>query len=112
MSASVASGPMAKLGCESVETSDFDESLVAAFERAALTFPSNIALGSDGWEPTYRELNETAHRLAHRLIASGVVLGDRAAILMSHDAPLIAGVLGILKAGQIVVALDPGDPVS
>ena len=64
------------------------------------------------WEPTYRELNETANRLAHRLIACGVASGDRVAILMSHDAPLVAAVLGILKAGSIVVALDPGDPVS
>ena len=64
------------------------------------------------WEPTYRELNETANRLAHRLIACGVASGDRAAILMSHDAPMVAAVLGILKAGQIVVALDPDDPVS
>ena len=31
---------------------------------------------------------------------------------MSHDAPLVAAVLGILKAGSIVVALDPGDPIS
>jgi amino acid adenylation domain-containing protein len=89
-----------------------EESLVVAFERVAATFPSHIALGSEVWEPTYRELNETANRLAHRLIARGVASGDRVAILMSHDAPLFAAVLGILKAGSIVIALDPGDPVS
>jgi non-ribosomal peptide synthetase component F len=111
MSADLANEPMAKLGCENVETADFDESLVAAFVRVAVTFPSRIALGSDVWQPTYRELNETANRLAHRLIACGVALGDRAAILMSHDAPMVAGVLGILKAGQIVVAFNPDDPV-
>ena len=112
MSAALANEPMAKLGCESVEEPDFDESLVAAFERVAVTFASRIALGSDVWEPTYRELNETANRLAHRLIACGVVLGGHTAILMSHDAPIVAGVLGILKAGQIVVALNPDDPIS
>ena len=112
MSAALANDPMAKLRCESVEGPDFDESLVAAFERVAVKFPSRIALGSDVWEPTYRELNETANRLAHRLIACGFVLGGRAAILMSHDAPMVAGVLGILKAGQIVVAFNPDDPVS
>jgi amino acid adenylation domain-containing protein len=100
------------MGGESRETADYDESLVEAFERAALAFPSKIALGSDVWEPTYRELNETANRLAHRLIASGVASGDRAAILMSHDAPMVAGVLAALKAGQIVIALNSDDPVS
>jgi amino acid adenylation domain-containing protein len=106
-----ASEPTAKVGDEGVEAPD-DESLVAAFERVAATFPSRVALGSEAWEPTYRGLNETANRLAHRLIACGVASGDRVAILMSHDAPLVAAVLGILKAGSIVVALDPGDPVS
>src|SRR3984893_9864922 len=112
MSAALANEPMAKLGCEGFEAPDFDESLVAAFERVAVTFASRIALGSDVWEPTYRELNETANRLAHRLIASGVASGDRAAILMSHDAPMVAGVLAALKAGQIVIALNSDDPVS
>src|SRR5262245_42640287 len=105
-----ASEPMAKVGYEGVEAPD-DESLVAAFERVAATFPSRVALGSEAWEPTYRGLNETANRLAHRLIACGVVSEDRVAMLMSHDAPMVAVVLGILKAGSIVVALDPGDPV-
>ncbi len=106
------SGPTPKAGFEGPKALDCDESLVAAFERVAATVPCRIAIGSKVWEPTYRELNETANRLAHRLIACGVASGDRVAILMSHDAPLVAAVLGILKAGSIVVALDPVDPVS
>ena len=69
-----ASEPTAKVGYEGVEAPDFDESLVAAFERVAATFP--IA-----HRPRFRrvgadlsELNETANRLAHRLIACGVCL--------------------------------------
>jgi amino acid adenylation domain-containing protein len=96
----------------SVDAPDFDESPIAAFERAAASFSSRVALGSDVWETTYRELNETTNRLAHRLIATGVGSGDRVVILMSHDAPLVAAVLGILKSGAIVAALDPDDPVS
>jgi amino acid adenylation domain-containing protein len=91
---------------------DLDESLVAAFQRVAASVPSRIALCSDVWEPTYRELNERANRLAHRLIACGVAPGDRVAILMSHDTPAIGAVLGALKAGAIVMACDPGDPPS
>jgi non-ribosomal peptide synthetase component F len=89
-----------------------DESLVAAFERVAARFPSRIAIGSDTWQPTYRELNLTANRLAHRLVACGCGLGDRAAILMSHDAPMVAAIIGISKAGLIVVPLNPDDPLS
>src|SRR5262249_21071782 len=87
-------------------------SLITAFERVATTFPSRIALGSDAWQPTYRELNEIANRLAHRLVACDLGLGDRAAVLMSHDAPMVAAVCGILKAGQIMVPLSPDDPAA
>src|SRR5260370_14121276 len=106
------SEPTPKAGFEGLKAPDSDESLIAAFERVTATIPSRIAIGSKVWEPTYRELNETANRLAHRLIACGVASGDRIAILMSHDAPLIAAVLGALKTRSIVVALDPVDPVS
>lgn len=95
-----------------MEVPSFDESLVAAFERVATKYSSRIALGSDDWKPTFGELDETANCLANRLIAAGAIPGGRVAILMSHDAPLVAAVLGTLKAGQIVVALDPSDPVA
>ena len=103
---------MAVFKTEAIVEINFDELLVEAFERVAATFPSRIALGSDLWEPTFQELNETANRLAHRLIASGTSPGGRAAILMAHDAPIVAAVLGILKAGLIAVPLNPDDPVS
>src|SRR5262245_33988646 len=96
----------------STKAIEFDEPLSVAFERVAATFPSRIAIGSTAWQPTYRELNETANRLAHRLMAAGVGSEDRVATLMAHDAPLVAAVLGILKAGSTVVALDPVDPAS
>jgi amino acid adenylation domain-containing protein len=102
----------AKPGLQALKAADCNESLITAFERVAAMVPSRVAIGSDMWEPTYRQLNETANRLAHRLIARGVASGDRIAILMSHDAPLVAAVLGILKAGSIVVALDPVDPIT
>jgi amino acid adenylation domain-containing protein len=107
-----ASKTTAKLGFEAVEMPNFDGSLATAFERVAATFPSRIAIGSDMWEPTYRELNDAANRLAHQLIACGVGSGDRVVILMMHDGPMVAAVLGILKAGSIVVAFDPSDPLA
>jgi mycobactin peptide synthetase MbtE len=92
--------PLACLGAEGV---GFDETLVTAFELAVETFSTNVALSSDLWRPTYRELNATANRLAHRLIRDGGGLGDRVAILMEHDTPAIAANLAIVKAGRIAV---------
>jgi amino acid adenylation domain-containing protein len=104
--------PIAKLEPGAAHALNLNESLVSAFERVVSRFPSRIALGSSVWEPTYQELNETANRLAHRLIGYGTNSGDRVAVLMSHDAPMVAAVIGILKARQIVVALNPDDPVA
>jgi len=101
-----------KAGLDGLETVYCDESLPAAFERVAAAMPSRVAIGAEIWSPTYRELNDKANCLAHRLIASGVRCGDRVAILMLHDAPLVAAVLGALKGGSTVVVLDPVDPVS
>jgi amino acid adenylation domain-containing protein len=101
-----------ELGCGGIETPVSDESLVTAFERVAVTYPSRIALSSQTWRSTYRELNERANGLAHRLLACGLGSGDRVAILMSHDTPMVAAILGILKAGQIAVALDADDPAA
>jgi amino acid adenylation domain-containing protein len=103
--------PEAK-GYELAEAHSFDESLVTAFERVVATFPTRIVCDSDVWEPTYLELNETANRLARSLAADGSEFESRTAILMSHDTPMLAAALGVLKAGQTVVPLDPGDPLS
>src|SRR3954471_23475412 len=97
-----------QLGRTGIETRDFNESLSTAFERVAAKFPSRMAISSDVWQPTYRELNETANLLAHWLINCGVGVGNRAAILMSHDAPMVAAIVGAVKAGQIIVVLDVG----
>jgi amino acid adenylation domain-containing protein len=111
MSASYANAQIEKLGCKDIKTPDFDESLVAAFERITKAFPLRIALGSEASQTTYTQLNETANCLAHCLAIYGSEFESRAAILMSHDVPMVAAALGVLKAGQTVVPLDPGDPL-
>jgi acyl-CoA synthetase (AMP-forming)/AMP-acid ligase II len=87
-----------------------EESLPASFERAAELHQFRSALGSGAWRPTYRELNETANCLAHELLDRGGAPADRVAILMQHDSPAIAALLAVLKAGRIVVALNPTNP--
>jgi amino acid adenylation domain-containing protein len=89
---------------------DVKESLPACFERLVGRDGFRPALGSSRWSPTYSELNGTANRLAHVLRVRGGALGDRVAVLMQHDTPLIAAMLAALKAGRIVMVLNPTDP--
>jgi amino acid adenylation domain-containing protein len=92
------------------ELHDADMSPAALFERATAAHGIRTALLSDTWQPSYDELNATANRLAHAIVAHGGAPGDRVAILMEHDAPAIAAVIAVLKAGRIVVALSRDIP--
>jgi amino acid adenylation domain-containing protein len=84
--------------------------LPARFEQQVIAHPSRPALGSGGWRPTYEALNRAANRLASSVLSYGGGYGDRVAVLMRHDTPIVAAVLAVLKAGRIVVVLNPTDP--
>jgi amino acid adenylation domain-containing protein len=93
-----------------IKPDDLKQSIVTRFERISALYPSRTALGSGAWQPTYAELNALANRLAHALLSHSGAPADRVAVLMRHDSPLFAAVLGVLKAGRIVVTLNPTDP--
>jgi amino acid adenylation domain-containing protein len=95
-----------RIACGNVE-----QSLPRCFETVAQNHGSKKAIGSGSWQPTYARLNGTANRLARRLAASGAP-GDRVALLMGHDGPVIAALLAVLKAGRIVVALHANGPAA
>ena len=86
------------------------KSLPAAFERAAEKHRHRTALGAGSWQPTYQGLNTSANCFAHALLRHPGAQGDRVALLMQHDTPLIGAVLAVLKAGRIAVALNPMHP--
>src|SRR5262249_35479127 len=89
---------------------DVEQSIPACFERWAGLHPCRTALAPGAWQPTYGDLNAAANRLAYRLLAHGGARGDRVALLLRHDTPLIAAALAVLKAGRSVVVLNPTDP--
>lgn len=59
---------------------------------------------------SYREINQRANRLAHRLIRMGVGPEVRVGICVTRSPDMVIGLLGILKAGAAYVALDPTHP--
>ena len=80
------------------------------FEQMAERFAERIALSCDGAQWSYRELNVRANQIAHALIAKGVQVGDFVGLAMERSLDLMAGILGILKAGAAYVPLDPHFP--
>ncbi|MGF6097401.1 amino acid adenylation domain-containing protein [Pseudomonas sp. 18175] len=79
-------------------------------ETHAAAQPEAIALRFDSQRLTYRQLNERANQVAHRLLALGVRPDDRVAICVERGPEMIIGLLGILKAGAGYVPIDPAYP--
>lgn len=59
---------------------------------------------------TYRELGELSDRLAAALADLGVKKGDRVALVLPNCTQFVIAFFGILKAGGVVVALNPTFP--
>ncbi|WP_234815699.1 non-ribosomal peptide synthetase [Mycolicibacterium boenickei] len=78
-------------------------------EQAART-PDAIAVVYEGRHYTYRELNESANRLAHWLIEQGIGTEDRVAVLLEKSPELVITALGIVKAGAVYLPVDPTYP--
>lgn len=68
------------------------------------------AVVAGDWQPTYEQLDATTNRFAHTLLSGGGAPGDRVAVLLRHEARLPAAILAVLKAGRVVVVLNPSDP--
>ncbi|MEU7034488.1 amino acid adenylation domain-containing protein [Streptomyces sp. NPDC046237] len=84
--------------------------LHSAFEARAAEAPDAPALAGGAGTWTYREVNEAANRLAHRLRDLGVGPDRRVGICLDRSAELLVAVLGVLKAGGAYVPLDPDYP--
>jgi natural product biosynthesis luciferase-like monooxygenase protein len=79
-------------------------------EQVART-PDAIALADGVSTLSYRELDERANRLAHRLVTMGVQPDARVGVCMERSADVVVAVVGVLKAGGAYVPLDPDYPV-
>lgn len=87
------------------------QSLPGRFEKQVEQYPSKIAVANKGQTLSYEQLNRSANRLA-RWIQQTKQTGKEqtVALLLGHDASMLTGMLGALKAGRIFVAMDPGYP--
>ena len=81
------------------------------FEQEAAHSPDAVAIRFADKQLTYRQLNERANQIAHRLRKLGVGPEVMVGALLDRSLDLAAGLLGILKAGGAFVPLDPGYPM-
>lgn len=85
-------------------------SLVAAFREQVRRSPGAVAVVAGSDRRTYRELDGLSDSVGQYLGARGIRRGDRVGIAAPRGIELVAGLIGILKAGATYVPLDPGFP--
>ena len=85
-------------------------SIPSIFERQVGLQPDWLAVKTATHAWTYDELNGTANRIAHAVLARDGSERRPVGILVEQGAPLIAAFLGVLKAGKLAVMLDPSHP--
>src|SRR5690242_2511546 len=79
----------------------------AAADRAARDFGDAPALAEPGGPRlSWRELHEQASVLARAFMAAGVQAGDRVAIWSPNTHHWVAGALGALRAGAVLVPVS------
>ncbi|MCY7421231.1 MAG: amino acid adenylation domain-containing protein, partial [Chitinophagaceae bacterium] len=86
------------------------KNLAEAFNYQVERQPGAIAVMFDNTGVTYQQLNEKANRIAHFLKQQGIGLQTLVPICVGRGVDMIAGLLGILKAGAAYIPIDPDYP--
>src|SRR5574338_1263356 len=79
-------------------------------EQAARKYPDRACTIFKGAVISYKEMNALSDRMAAALVEMGVKKGDRVGIFMPNVPQFIIAYFGILKAGGVVVAVNPTYP--
>jgi amino acid adenylation domain-containing protein len=93
------------------EPDEIEQTIAARFAKQAAMFPQRIAVRSRNHEWTYQDLELAVNSVAQSILRLSGAGEERIALLFEHDAPMIAGMLGALKAGKTYVPLDPCHPI-
>ncbi len=87
-----------------------DTSVHALFSQKAASTPDAVAVRFLNEQYTYRELDERSNQLANYLINKGLAPHKLVGISMERSLEMVVGLLGILKAGNAYVPIDPSYP--
>jgi amino acid adenylation domain-containing protein len=93
------------------EKAEIEQTIPQRFAAQVKRHPNRLAIKTTTRRWTYAELNQAANRVAHSILEqTGGKSTDSVALLFDHDAPMVAAMIGALKAGKAYVPLDPASP--
>jgi amino acid adenylation domain-containing protein len=89
---------------------EIEQSIPARFEDIVARHRDRLAVKSGDCFMTYGELNRSSNRVAMGILDTVGHNQEPVAVICRHDAPVIAAILGILKAGKFYLPLDADWP--
>jgi amino acid adenylation domain-containing protein len=89
---------------------EVEQSIPARFERIVRQYPDRLAIKTGQYAFTYDALNKAANRVARAILTRRGSGEEPVMLLLEQGAPVIVGLLAVLKAGKFYVPLDPSHP--
>ena len=87
-----------------------DQTVISLFEAQAERGGDSAALICDNAGLTYRQLNERANQVSHRLRELGVGIEGRVGVFVRRSLDMVVAMLGVMKTGAAYIAVDPTWP--
>ena len=87
-----------------------EQGLYARFAEQVACNPHAVAVADGERDISYGELNDWSGRIAAALQAHGVRAGEAVGLSGQRSAAMVAGMLGIVRAGAAYLPLDPDYP--
>src|SRR4051812_8704048 len=96
------------------EGQEVETSIPARFAAQVVRHAARLAVSTASFQWTYSQLDEASNLLADAIDSATKAARPKesllpVALLMDHDAPLIAAIVATLKTGRPYVVLDPSD---
>lgn len=90
---------------------DVETVIPERFETIVRRFSDRVAVKTAERSVSYAELNAQANRIARALPDATGNKSAAVALALANGIPLLAAMLGVLKAGKHFVLVDPADPI-
>jgi hypothetical protein len=76
------------------------------------TYPQRLAIKTRTHSFSFGKLNHLANCIAHAILQRDGNVGVLVALVLTKDAPMLAAMLGVFKAGKAYLPVDPPHPFS
>jgi amino acid adenylation domain-containing protein len=92
------------------EKQEVEQSIAQRFEKIVEAYPDRVAVKTRNCSITYGSLNNMANRVARAIMTQRGSDAEPVGLLFANGVPLVAAMVGVLKAGKFFVYLDSSSP--